>query len=79
MSLAGIIIISKGGEAMIDKLDPQVQIRIIDLAREWMLQLKPVFPKSRSLEIAISTRIDTFAKLHRALVNIVTSESVTSE
>ena len=64
---------------MVNNLDPQVQIRIIDLAQEWMAQMKPVFPKSRSIEFAMATRIELFDKLYKAIAKSVTSESVRSE
>ena len=59
---------------MAEKLDPQVQVRIMELAREWMLEMRPVFPKSRMLESAIANRIETFARLYKEIVQAVTSE-----
>ena len=59
---------------MSEKLDPQIQIRIIDLTREWMTQMKPVFPKSRRIEDAIVTRIEIFDKVYKAIVRVVTAE-----
>jgi len=57
---------------MAEKLDPQIQLRVIDLAWEFMLQMKPVLPKSRYLEGAMSTRIEVFEKLYKALVKVIT-------
>ena len=66
---------------MAEKLDPQLQIRIIDLAREWMLQMKPVLPKSRNAEEATTTRLVIFNEIYTGLVKAVTSqvESVESD
>ena len=58
---------------MTDKLDPQLQIRIIDLAREWMLQMKPVLPKSRNIDEATNTRLMIFNEIYNGLVKTITS------
>ena len=60
---------------MTEKLDPQVQIRIIDLTREWILQMKPVLPKSRNIEEATSTRIVLFNEIYTGLAKTVTSQA----
>jgi len=59
---------------MADNLDTQVQIRIIDLAQEWMVQLRPLLPKSRVMDTAIECRIEVFDKLYKAIVKTITSE-----
>jgi len=59
---------------MADNLDTQVQIRIIDLAQEWMVQLRPLLPKSRVMDTAIEYRIEVFDKLYKAIVKTITSE-----
>ena len=59
---------------MADNLDPQVQLRIIDLAQEWMVQLRPVLPKSRVIDTAIEYRIEVFDKLYKGIVKAVTPE-----
>ena len=59
---------------MADNIDTQVQMQVIDLTKEWMRQMKPVFPKSRNIEDAIATRSDIFDKIYRAIVRTVTSE-----
>ena len=58
---------------MTEKLDTQLQIRMIDLAREWMLQMKPVLPKSRNIDEATSTRLVIFNEIYSGLVKTVTS------
>ena len=58
---------------MAEKLDPQLQIRIIDLAREWMLQMKPVLPKSRNIDEATNTRLVIFNEIYAGLVKTITS------
>ena len=64
---------------MTEKLDPQLQIRIIDLAREWMLQMKPVLPKSRNIDEATSTRLMIFNEIYSGLVKTITSSGDSSE
>lgn len=59
---------------MADNLDPQVQMQIIDLAKEWMKQMRPVFPKSRSIEDAIRARTEVFDKVYKAIVKTIISE-----
>ena len=59
---------------MADNLDTQVQIRIIDLAQEWMVQLRSILPKSRVMDTAIEYRIEVFDKLYKAIVKTITSE-----
>jgi hypothetical protein len=58
---------------MDEKLDPQLQIHIIDLAREWMLQMKPVLPKSRNIEEATNTRLAIFNEIYAGLVKAITA------
>ena len=58
---------------MTDKLDPQLQIRIIDLAREWMLQMKLVLPKSRNIDEATNTRLVIFNEIYAGLVKTITA------
>ena len=64
---------------MAEKLDPQLQIRIIDLAREWMLQMKPVLPKSRNIDEATSTRLVIFNEIYTGLAKTVNSEAESVE
>jgi hypothetical protein len=56
---------------MAEKLDPQLQIRIIELAREWMLQMKPVLPKSRNIDGATNTRLVIFNEIYARLVKTI--------
>ena len=56
---------------MIEKFDPQLQIRIIDLAREWMLQMKPVLPKSRNIDEATNTKLVIFDEIYAGLVRTI--------
>ena len=64
---------------MVEKLDPQLQIRIIDLAREWMLQMKPVLPKSRNIEEATNTRLVIFNEIYAGLVKAITASEESIE
>ena len=64
---------------MTEKIDPQVQIRIIDLAREWILQMKPVLPKSRNIDEATSTRLVIFNEIYTGLAKTVTSQAESVE
>ena len=59
---------------MTEKIDPQVQIRIIDLAREWIVQMKPILPKSRNIEEATTTRLVIFNEIYTGLAKTVTSQ-----
>jgi len=60
---------------MTETLDSQVQIRIIDLAREWILQMKPILPKSRSIEEATATRLAIFNEIYAGLAKTVASQT----
>jgi len=64
---------------MTEKIDPQVQIRIIDLAREWILQMKPILPKSRNIEEATTTRLKIFNEIYTGLARTVTSQAESVE
>jgi len=64
---------------MNEKIDPQVQIRIIDLAREWILQMKPILPKSRNIEEATKTRLVIFDEIYTGLAKTVTSQAESVE
>ena len=64
---------------MIQRIDPQVQIHIIDLAREWMLQMKPVLPKSRNIEEATRARLVIFKEIYTELAKTVTSQAESVE
>ena len=59
---------------MTEKIDPQVQIRMIDLAREWIVQMKPILPKSRNIEEATTTRLVIFNEIYTGLAKTVTSQ-----
>ena len=63
---------------MTEKIDPQVQIRIIDLAREWIVQMKPILPKSRNIEEATTTRLVIFNEIYTGLAKTVTSQAAES-
>ena len=60
---------------MTERIEPQVQIRMIDLTREWMLQMKPVLPKSRNIDEATSTRLVIFNEIYTGLAKTVTSQA----
>ena len=64
---------------MVEKLDSQLQIRIIELAREWMLQMKPVLPKSRNIDEATNTRLTIFNEIYNGLVKTITSSVESTE
>ena len=64
---------------MAEKLDTQLQIRLIDLAREWMLQIKPILPKSRNIDEATSTRLVIFNEIYTGLVKTITSQGEPTE
>ena len=64
---------------MTEKIDPQVQLRIIDLAREWILQMKPILPKSRNIEEATKTRLAIFDEIYTGLAKTVTSQAESLE
>ena len=64
---------------MTEKIDPQVQLRIIDLAREWILQMKPILPKSRNIEEATTTRLAIFNEIYTGLAKTVTSQAESLE
>ena len=64
---------------MTERIEPQVQIRMIDLTREWMLQMKPVLPKSRNIDEATSTRLVIFNEIYTGLAKTVTSQAESVE
>ena len=64
---------------MTEKIDPQVQIRMIDLARDWMLQLKPVLPKSRNIDQATAARLVIFNEIYTGLAKTITGQAQSVE
>ncbi len=57
---------------MVDKIDPQVQIRILDIAEKWA----DIFMQRdvQSTEAAFNKRIENFDKAYKAITKTVASE-----
>lgn len=61
--------------ANIKELDPQVQIRIIELAWQWVKDTMTLAPSGRTQEQAIEARAKTFDQAYKAILKTVQPES----
>lgn len=55
-------------------LDPQVQIRIIELAEKWVELTRDTVPSQAGSETLITRRAERFDQAYKAIIKTVVSE-----